>query len=192
MLVTGAPGSGKSTLGNQLARLLRVPFLARDDIRGGLFMSEGAWSDELRRVPSADEAVDVFLQTVADLLARGVSCVVEYVVRSHRPDDLDRIMAAGECMVIMTECDAAMSRVTDRNGTDRFVANPAFLDALGFASVQDHTDAVVVRMAQVEHEMRRDFPVPVLHVDTTGAYQPDLETMVRFATGPTVRGRGCP
>ena len=184
VLVTGAPGSGKSTLGSQLAAMLRVPFIARDDIRGGLFFSAGAWGDELDRVPSADEAVEVFLQTVEGLLERGVSCVVEYVVRSHRPADLDRIVAAGECVVIMTRCDAALSRVAQRNLADRFVANRTILDAAGVGSVEEHTETVIVRMEQVEREMLREFPVPVLHVDTTEEYVPSLEAVVAFATAP--------
>ena len=183
VLVTGAPGGRKTTLAAQLARLLRVPFIARDDIRGGLFFTAGAWGDELVRVPSADEAVDVFLQTVEALLARGVSCVVEYVIRSHRPADLDRLLAAGECVVIMTRCDAASSRVVERNRSDRFVANRAFLDAMGFGSVAEHTEAVVPRMAQVEREMLVQFPrsVPVLQVDTTDGYEPDMDAVLAFA-----------
>lgn len=182
ILVTGAPGSGKSTLAVRLAGLLRVPFIARDDIRGGLLFSAGAWGPELDRVPSADEAVDIFLGIVETLLARGVSCVAEYVVRTHRPADLERILAAGDCVAIMTSCDDALDRVARRNRSDRLVANPGFLTALGYESVEQHTDSVVARMRLVEDEMRREFPVPMLRVDTTGEYQPNLEEIVAFAT----------
>jgi hypothetical protein len=34
-----------------------------------------------------------------------VSCVLEHVVRSHRPGDLERILGAGDCVVIMTSCE---------------------------------------------------------------------------------------
>lgn len=182
VLLTGAPGSGKSTLGAALARELRVPFLARDDVRGGLFLTAGAWTDRLERVPPADEAVEVFLQTVEGLLAHGVSCVVEYVVRAHRPDDLDRILAAGECRVIVTECADAPARVEQRNRSDRFAANPALLGALGMTSVDEHTRAVVQRIALVEREMLRQFPVPTLHVNTAAGHQPGMDELVSFAT----------
>ncbi len=55
--MTGAPGSGKSTLGSELASHLRLPFLARDDVRGGLLHTNGAWTGRLERIPSGDETV---------------------------------------------------------------------------------------------------------------------------------------
>jgi predicted kinase len=161
VLITGEPGSGKTTLGTRLARELRVPFLARDDVRGGLFFTAGAWTTSMDRVPSADEAVEVFLHTLEGLLAHGVSCVAEYVVRAQRPADLDRFLAVGECVVVMTVCADASARVAERNAGDRLVANPAFLHAVGFSSVQEHTEAVVERMRTVAREMARRFTAPL-------------------------------
>jgi hypothetical protein len=40
-LITGAPGTGKTTLGTELSRALQIPFLARD-VRRGLFFTNGA------------------------------------------------------------------------------------------------------------------------------------------------------
>ncbi len=93
VLITGVPGSGESTVARRLSYLLRIPYLARDDVRGGLLFTEGAWGRALERVPSAEEAVGIFLTTAEQLLRASVSCVLEYVVRGHRPGDLDRIMA---------------------------------------------------------------------------------------------------
>jgi hypothetical protein len=182
ILLTGAPGTGKTTLGTTLAAILRVPFIARDAIRGGLLFSAGAWRDELSRLPSGDEAVETFLQTVEGLLARDVSCVVEYVVRSARPADLDRLCAAGDCVVIMTGCEDPTSRVVGRNQVDRLVANPAVLGALGLSTVDEHTALTVERMRHVELEMRTEFSLPVLRVNTTDDYDPGIEAIIAFAT----------
>ena len=111
VLITGVPGSGKSTLARRLSHLLRVPYLARDDGRGGLFLTAGAWSDTLDRVPSAEEAVDGFLATAEQLLTSGVSCVLEYVLRAHRRGDLDRITAVADCVVVMTACADTTARL---------------------------------------------------------------------------------
>jgi len=182
ILLTGAPGTGKTTLGSTIAATLRVPFIARDAIRGGLLFSAGAWSDEMSRLPQGDEAVEIFLQTVEGLLARGVSCVAEYVVRTQRTEDFDRLRAAGDCRVIMTSCDDPTSRLVQRKGNDRLIANPAVLRAVGAGSVDDHTGAMLARMREVEQQMARTFPVPVLHVDTTGDYRPMFDEVLAFAT----------
>jgi predicted kinase len=185
VLVTGAPGSGKTTLGRQLGAELRVPFLGRDDVRGGLLLTAGAWGDRLDHVPSGEDAVDAFLSIVETTLAAGVSCVAEYVVRTGRPRDLDRLAAAGEVVVVVTAASGTETRLRRRNAADRLIANRAVLDALGTSSVEEHTDAMIDRMRTVESEMRTEFPTPTLHVDTTDGYRPDLDAIVDFAVTAT-------
>jgi len=188
VLITGVPGSGKSTLARQLSHLLRVPYLARDDVRGGLFLTAGAWSDTLERVPSGEEAVDVFLSAAEHLLTHGVSCVLEYVVRARRGGDLERIMAVADCVVVTTACADPTARLRNRNASDRLIANAAVLRAVGFGSVAEHTEMSVRRMALVAEQMRTEFPLPMLRVDTTDGYQPDIETILSFITdGRTTR-----
>ena len=76
-----------------------------------------------------------------------------------------------------------------RNAADRLIANPAVLRAAGLASVAEHTDMAVRRMAIVAREMRRDFPLPTLQVDTTHGYRPDIEAILAFVTDPSTTGR---
>ncbi len=180
-MLTGRPGSGKSTLGRELSQRLRLPFLARDDVRGGLLFSAGAWSESVERIPSAEEAVELFLRTVEALTEGGASCVVEYVVRANRPADLERLMAAGDCVAIKLHSERAEARMVERNRHDPLIANQALLVAAGFDSVEAHTTAAIARMQQVERDMRVHFPFPLLHVDTTDGYVPPLDAVVEFA-----------
>jgi hypothetical protein len=159
-----------------------VPFVARDDIRGGLLMTAGAWGDSLERIPSADETAEVFLRQIEQLSAQGVSCVAEYLVRARRPNDLERILAAGDCVVIITACEHAIERFAERNRDDLLISQPAVLDAIGFESREAHTVSAIDRMRQAEREMLHEFPVPVLKVDTTDEYDPPLSEIVSFAT----------
>lgn len=181
ILLTGVPGSGKSTLGRTLSEALRVPFLARDDMRGGMALTAGAWRGTLEQLPPGDAAVDAFLDVVEVTLRHGVSCVAEYVFRSSRPRDLERVLAAGDAVVIVTQCSESEPRLIERNQSDRLVANPAVLRAAGAASVDEHTAAVVERMRRVGLEMLTQFPVPTLTVDTTAGYDPGFETILEFA-----------
>lgn len=182
VLVTGVPGSGKTTLATQLARELRVPFLARDDVRGGLLMTAGAWEPTLRHVPSGDEAVAVFLRVAELLLESGVSCVLEYVVRADRPADFERLSAIADIVVVEVYSDEPLRRVAQRNDADRLIANPAVLAATGFDSVAAHTAAVVERMSAVVPQMRTDFGVPTIRVDRSDGVELELDDLIAFVT----------
>jgi predicted kinase len=180
VLVLGEPGSGKSRLGRRLARELRIPFLGRDDVRTGLWFTAGAWTDHPGPVPAADDAVEAFL-VLAETLARvGVSCVVEYVIREARPQDLDRLTRVANCIGIWTSCSDAPARVAARDRADRLVNRRPVLDALGHGSIEEHVVAVSARMAGVTAEMQTTFDFPVLRVETDGPYRPDLDQIVEF------------
>jgi predicted kinase len=187
VLVTGAPGSGKSTVGAALARAVRVAFLARDDVRGGLFLTAGAWGPRPARVPPADEAVEAFLRLVETAASLGVSCVAEYVARRHRPGDLRRLTAAADCVAVVTECRDPLDRAARRDRADRLLSRRPVLDALGYATVDDHAAAAAARMGSVAGAMQVDLGLPTLRVATDDGYEPGLDAIVEFAVAATPR-----
>ncbi len=182
VLITGSPGSGKTVLGRELAAELRLPFIARDEVRGGMLFTQGAWTPQLEQIPSKEDAVEGFLSVVEHMLALGISCIVEYVVRSNRPEDFERLRAAGECRIIMVRCVDPLARFAERHRTEPLVSQPAVLSASGFADADAHTEVAVERMRQVIAEMCVEFPDPMLTVETTGDIDPSIETILEFVT----------
>jgi predicted kinase len=194
-LITGEPGSGKSDLGANLSRALRAPFIARDDVRGGLFLTAGAWSARSRRVPTADEATDAFLRIVESTVALGVSCIVEYLVRRGRPADLRRLATVADCRVLHTWCRDGPGRLVRRNTSDRLLNRRPVLDALGYTSIDEHTSDAIARMRSVSNDMQTDFDLPVLKVNTDDGYEPGLDLVIDFVVdgapdGTVTRARG--
>ena len=82
VLITGAPGSGKTTLAAKLSSALQLPFLARDDVRRGLFFTAGGWSSAPGEVPSSEASVEAFLSLIETTTSLGVSCIAEYLLPS--------------------------------------------------------------------------------------------------------------
>jgi hypothetical protein len=110
----------------------------------------------------------------------GVSCIVEYVIRDGRPDDWARITAAADCVVLMTTCRDAMSRLIDREMNDALLNRRPALEARGHISIEDHTNRAVSRMESVVDDMRTDFDVPMSKVATGRECQPGLDQIIDF------------
>jgi predicted kinase len=72
VIVSGAPGSGKTTMGSRLGTELRLPHLNRDLVRDGLWMTEGSDS-----AIKTDRAWQIWLSAVRLYLQAGVSLVID-------------------------------------------------------------------------------------------------------------------
>lgn len=64
--ISGKPGSGKTTVGKELARRLRLKFYSAGDIRGEMALKKGMTIDQLNKLgeksPVTDEEVDDFVE----------------------------------------------------------------------------------------------------------------------------------
>jgi predicted kinase len=175
-VVTGEPGSGKTSLGLRLAAALRLPFLSRDAVRGGLLATAGLWTDEGRPLPDRERAVEALLQIVERTAALGVSAVLELVVFGERRAALRRLEDVGRCLVVRTECAGAAARAEQRDRDDVLLRRPEVLRALGHGSIEDHLRAPqreVVRAGMVS-----EFDLPLLPVRTDDGYDPPVEAVV--------------
>lgn len=178
MVVTGQPGSGKTTLGRALAAALRVPFLARDEIRGGMVASAGLWSGRLDGAPPREDAIAVLVEVVETLTSHGVSAVLELVVTPERRAAFRRIEAVADAVVVHTTARNSAERAGARDRQDSMLNRPEVLRALGHESIDGYLAGPERR--RIATEAQTDLGAPLLEVVTDDGFDPPLEDVVEW------------
>ncbi len=173
LLVTGAPGSGKTTLATYLAHTLSRVRLSRDDFKEQLW---DAWKEEpelLAQVPRAHWGL--YYAALGTLLEAGVDVVAEGSV--HRVlgvSEVERLRAIADVRLIHCQ-------------TPRLVSHARFQHRATPARHPAHQDSPIVLDLQTNPERWAHFeeppPVmcPVLCVTTTHGYTPSLIEILNFA-----------
>jgi predicted kinase len=168
VLVTGPPASGKTVLAERLAAELRVPLLAKDDVKLALYRALGA-SDMAESQRLGEAAFEVLSSTAARLLAAGVGVVLEGNF-AHRRSEAALLPLLEEADAVQVHCAAAreetLRRYRSRTRHEMHYDEAALPRVLGALDSRLHDPM--------------DLVVPTLLVDTTAGYDPPLEAILRF------------
>lgn len=172
--VTGAPGSGKTTLAKRISEQLYIPHVSSDLVHGGVRFTLGEPNDRYKTLHEA------FVPIMVDMSKRGISFVVDHVLQKDmsKTDVIDKLLPHARIIFIHTVATNCIKRHLERElGRDD---RGKVLDDDG---LKKRADFHASNLSQTVEPA--DFETPVLIVDTDDGYDPALDEIVatieRFA-----------
>jgi predicted kinase len=177
VIVSGAPGGGKTTLARRLSSDLRLPLLSRDELQEALADAMGWPSDVPGSMRLGAGSYAVLYRTLAALLEAGSGAVVDSnFKRGVSEPELRPLIAWGTACLVHCTADPAtlQARYTDRFA--RGERHPAHLDG-------DRAVGLAEDLAAGRYEPL-NLPIPTLVVDTEDGWRPSYEEVRDFAALP--------
>jgi len=174
IIVTGRPGSGKTTLARKLAERLWMPVLSRDEIKEGYVSTFGVKHDQLP--PDTNGLVsDFFFCLVNQYLAGNISVVIEAAFQHEVWEPrIPKILELARVRIVVCVVDDA---VAAQRHLKRGLENPRREFYHG-----DNRVAHYRRTGEIlspESYAAPNFEVPTIQVSTAGEYFPSVDEIVK-------------
>lgn len=159
VIITGAPGAGKTTIARALAAELRMPLLCKDGFKEAIVDAIGA-PDLAASQLAGRAAIAALLEGASALLDAGLSVIVESNFKRGLSEPALRPLVERSRSLII-ECTAPAEIVIARYRERSAARHAAHFDAERFAAVE--------QAARDGSHYALDIPAPVLRVDTSGS-----------------------
>jgi predicted kinase len=175
IVVTGRPGSGKTTLAHTLARRICCPALCRDEFKEGYVHTMGGTHASLGQDINW-RLFNIFFETVDFVVSKGISIVIEAAFQ-HKlwVPKLTLLAEVARVSIVVCTVDPNLAR---SRFIERGLANPARERFHGDNAVHATKDGLELPVMQYEPP---EMDLPSLTVDTTDGYNPTLEQIASFA-----------
>jgi predicted kinase len=182
VVVSGPPGSGKTTLAHALAQAVPCPAICRDEIKEGMAHAQGADFQGGHGDPLTQRTLPLFFEVLHVLIAAGVSLVAEaaFQDRLWRPQ-LEPLARVSQLRIVRCRVDAAVS--FERAGR-RAATNESRAKAHGDSTLGK---AVAEWARAVESFEHISMSAPSIDVDTTNGYKPNLGEILAFVNRAEAR-----
>lgn len=173
VFVSGAPGSGKTTLSKLLSEHLYLPQISSDLIHGGIAFTQ----------PNHDRKQtlkNIFVPTIIDASKKGISVVVDSVLQKNMSelDVIDRLRPYAKIIYIHAQCNNPIQRYEQRVSNSELPSIVARREHL-LRLVKPHTENLTNTYEPL------DLGVPTLVVNTDDGYDPGMADIVAFVQTAT-------
>jgi predicted ABC-type ATPase len=158
VLISGHPGSGKTTLGRVLSDAMHLPHINRDRIRAGWQHTHDRAIDDPRH------AWEVFAQAIELYAANGISLVVDQTLYTGmEPEITERFVPIASVVNVHCRCPHAYERWVEK------------------VRVHEGWEEVNERVLRETHKFTDPLAlgVPLLEVETSDGYDPPLDELIR-------------
>ncbi|CAN5255906.1 AAA family ATPase [soil metagenome] len=177
VIISGAPGSGKTTLARRLGDAVGLPVLSKDLFKEALFDALGVGDlDWSRRLGQASYAI--LFAAAASVMRAGTSVIVESNFhRGLSEKALAALVEAQPACIVHCECatDVAVRRYAERALSPE--RHPGHLDARMVPVIRAQLEAGTLEPCELG--------LPLLRVDTSDGYRPGFEHIVAFTRQAT-------
>ena len=177
VVVSGPPGSGKTSLAHAIAQALPCPAICRDEIKEGMAHAQGPGFQGGHGDPLTRRTLPLFFEVVRVLVEAGVTVVAEAAFQDARwRPELEPLSEHARLRIIRCHVDPAVS--FDRAA--RRAANSQH-------RVKAHGDSTLGKEIADWEQVVNSFehisiPAPSIDVDTADGYHPTLDDIVAFIT----------
>jgi predicted kinase len=184
VVVSGPPGSGKTTLAHALAAAIPCPAVSRDEIKEGMVHAHGGDFEPAPGDPLTQRTFPLFFDVLRLLLEGGASVVAEAAFQDRLwRTGLEPLAGLARLRIVHCDVDAAVAheRVSSRSearlGVSRHGAGKGGRAAHADASLPDELEEWRRGFASFD---RVSIDAPSIVVDTRNGFVPTLPQLVDF------------